>query len=289
MKSPGRKKKIVKQNPTDTVDLSVIKPPTNLLPEHTESKEETPVVNGIKEASSVEVIPDSSQEKLDDKTSEPEVKEKTVSEQKEALPMIDVKIDEVKTDDVVPGSELNLPLPAPPPIPVPVSQIDVSASSSQPPDNRKFLLGGLAILLVLILAGSWFYFSNNSKKVAKKIQADNSAKPTVVKIEPTTVTNQEVKPNKYPIKVLNGSGITGEASKLQEILEKEGFKVSETGNADNYEYTDTIVQTKKDIEKTFLEKLKNLIGKTYSVGTDDLLSASGSSDIVVIVGSKKID
>ena len=74
---------------------------------------------------------------------------------------------------------------------------------------------------------------------------------------------------------------------MQEILEKEGFKVSQTGNADNYDYSDTVIQAKDNIEKTFLEKLKTLVAKSYSVGKNEKLSASDSSEIVVIVGSKK--
>ena len=40
-------------------------------------------------------------------------------------------------------------------------------------------------------------------------------------------------------------------------------------------------------EKAFLEKLKNLIGKSYTLGKDESLSASDSSDVIVVVGSKK--
>ena len=112
-------------------------------------------------------------------------------------------------------------------------------------------------------------------------------KPTITKVEPTVISTEEAKLDKYPIKVLNGSGITGEASKLQEILEKGGFEVVETSNADNYDYVDTIVQAKKNVEKAFLEKLKNLIGKSYTLGKDESLSASDSSDVIVVVGSKK--
>ena len=36
-----------------------------------------------------------------------------------------------------------------------------------------------------------------------------------------------------------------------------------------------------------LEKFKNLIGKSYTLGKDESLSASDSSDVIVVVGSKK--
>lgn len=88
--------------------------------------------------------------------------------------------------------------------------------------------------------------------------------------------------------MLNGSGVAGEASKMQKILEEEGFEVSDTGNADKFDYTDTVIQAKKGVEKSFLDKLKVLLSKTYSVGKDKVLDASDSSEVIVIVGSDEI-
>ena len=290
MKSSAKKKKIDQPITTEDKNQNVIEPPKNLLPEYAEAKDEIP-----------ETASNSVQDKPADNVSGTEVKEKPVeveaeiksaeekpdSEQKIDLPMIDENTNEVKNDDVVPASEINLsPATPPPPISVPAGQVDLPVSSHQP-SNKKYWLAGTAIILAFILAGSWFYFSNNSKQMAKKIQADKTAEPTVVRVEPTSAASQEVKTEKYPIMVLNGSGITGEASKLREILENAGFKVSETGNAEKYDYTDTIIKTKKNVETSYINDLKKLVGKSYLLGNDETLPASDSSDVVVIVGSKK--
>lgn len=173
------------------------------------------------------------------------------------------------------------PVVAPPPISPPFTKADTSMPNQL--SSKKLIWLGLIIAL-LIAGGVWVFFSNKSGNKTNT-QINNSATQAVV--QPTTVATEEAKPDKYPIKVLNGSGLVGEASKLKELLEKEDFVVSSTGNADNYDYTATVIQAKKSVEKSFVEKLKKLIAKTYSVGKDELLDASDSSDVTVIIGSKK--
>ncbi|OGK24170.1 hypothetical protein A3A46_00470 [Candidatus Roizmanbacteria bacterium RIFCSPLOWO2_01_FULL_37_13] len=261
MRTSGRKKKIDKQIPIETKDQNIIEPPKNLLPEKAEPEKE--------------IVPVSKEE------------DKTVSEQKEVLPTVDVKTNEVKSEEVISASVSSPPSSSPPPISVPISQVEPLASVDKPSGKSFLWIVGVILFILLVVGGAWMFLSNNSKKGEKNITIQTSMKPTITKVEPTVISTEEAKLDKYPIKVLNGSGITGEASKLQEILEKGGFEVVETSNADNYDYVDTIVQAKKNVEKAFLEKLKNLIGKSYTLGKDESLSASDSSDVIVVVGSKK--
>src|SRR3990167_8678753 len=242
MKSPGRKKKVEKESPVETKDQNVVEPPKNLLPEKSESEQA----------------------------------EKAVSEQSGIASTVEPKTNEIKSEEVIPASS-SPPPSSPPPISVPISQVE-PLSSTDKPANKSFLwIIVVIIAILLVVAGGWFYLSSKSKIEEKKTGKETSIKPTTVKAQPTATATEEAKLDKYPIKVLNGSGIVGEASNLQAILEKEGFEVSETDNAENYDYTDTIVQAKKSVEKAFLEKLKTLIGKSYTLGKDEELSASESS------------
>ena len=252
MKSPGRKKKADKQSSTEAKDQSIIELPKNLLTEKSEPEKETPPV--VKE------------------------EEKTVSEPKVEIPAV-----EIKTETVLSQSQSD---PVPPPISVPISQVETSPAD-EPPKRKALWVIVIFVFILLVIGGVWIYLSNASQKEEKKSETKSSSGPTPTKTQPTAVASEEAKLDKYPIKVLNGSGIAGEASQLQEILVEGGFDVSETGNAENYDYTDTVIQAKKSIEKTFLEKVNTLIGKSYSLGKTEELSASDSSDVVVIVGSKK--
>lgn len=260
MKLQGRKKKADKENPIEVKDKNMIEPPKNLLTEKSEPDKVSVVDQEITPAAETEV--------------------KTTGQQAEAMPSVEAG---VSAQPVVQADS------TPPPISVPVTRFSPSYSSDKPANESFLKIVGLILVILFTVAGGWFYLSNKSQKEKVKTLPAITTEPKTEKVNPTVVATTEAKLDKYPIEILNGSGIPGVASTLQEILEKEGFKVSETGNADNYDYTDTVIQAKANIEKTFLEKLKILVAKSYSVGKNEKLSASDSSEVIVIVGSKKAE
>ena len=259
MKLKVRKKKADKEEPVEVKDKVITEPPKNLLTEKSEPDKVSVVDQEITPAAETEV--------------------KTTSGQTETMPSVEASV--VSAQPAV-QTDSN-----PPPISVPVTRFTPSYSSDKPANKSLLKIVGLILVILLAVAVGWFYLSNKSQKEKVKTQPEITTEPKAEKVNPTVVATTEAKLDKYPIEILNGSGAPGVASTLQEILEKEGFKVSETGNADNYDYTDTVIQAKDNIEKTFLEKLKTLVAKSYSVGKNEKLSASDSSEIVVIVGSKK--
>ena len=263
-KSTGRKKKASQQKSIETNKQNVVEPPQNLLPEHTQTQEETPV--------NKEVV-------------EEEVK--TITEEKKETPVsVEVKPDEIKSEEILKATESS---PPPPPVSVSVSGVEPPSPPDQP-SNRKFVWIGLSVLLICLAAfGVWMYLSNKPKPDEKKTEAATPTKSTTEKPEPTATSSAKISLDKYSIKVLNGSGIPGEASRLQDLLEKGGFEVGEVSNAQSYDYTDTIIQAKKAVEKIFLEKLRTLVGKSYVLGKDEPLASTSSSDVIVIVGNKKAE
>ena len=155
---------------------------------------------------------------------------------------------------------------------------------------RYFLI--IAIISFLIglvsMAGINFFLQKTNFEIPfiprKTVEITPSPKPTIT-IEPTkaAVVNLE----EYSIEVLNGSGVTGAASKLKEALTAEGFKVISAGNADKSDYTDTIIAAKKKINSAYLEKLKENLKKTYTVVIDSKTSVPETSeaDVVITIGS----
>lgn len=88
------------------------------------------------------------------------------------------------------------------------------------------------------------------------------------------------------IKVLNGSGTAGVASTVKDLLEGKGWKVASVGNADNYDYTQTVLKFKSAAKK-YESALSSDLSSKYSVITSsEPVEASDSADIIVIVGSK---
>lgn len=88
------------------------------------------------------------------------------------------------------------------------------------------------------------------------------------------------------IRVLNGSGKAGMASVVKEFLESKGYKVTSIGNADSFDFAQTVIRFKQTF-KNFQEALLVDLSDKYSVKVSgDALEATDSADIEVIAGSK---
>ena len=81
------------------------------------------------------------------------------------------------------------------------------------------------------------------------------------------------------IKVLNGGGVAGMATKVVELIGQKKYEAAQVGNADNYNYETTLIRYKKgDLE--YAEEIKSLIDRKAIIE-----EASGQEeDIVVIIG-----
>lgn len=86
------------------------------------------------------------------------------------------------------------------------------------------------------------------------------------------------------IAVQNGSGIAGAATKASNFLKDLGYSVVSSGNADNFDYENTVIEV-KSTKKAYLDLLKKDLGTTYTIGSTSA-AFTGSSDAVVIVGKK---
>lgn len=104
--------------------------------------------------------------------------------------------------------------------------------------------------------------------------------------DPAQIAAQEVAsvdPSKYTVIVKNGSGATGSADEAASKLKKAGYTISDTGNADQYVYTETLVIYKKAKNKAVAEAIASTLGTGRAVSAS--IYYSFSSDIEVIVGS----
>lgn len=104
---------------------------------------------------------------------------------------------------------------------------------------------------------------------AKNTQASNSASPAV------TIDKSAIN-----IKILNGSGVRGEADQAKADLEKEGFKISQIGTAKNT-YSSSIIYYKDNKEAEaklltgYLQIEPELENNNQLVGEYDLLYVIG--------------
>lgn len=143
----------------------------------------------------------------------------------------------------------------------------------------------LFIIVVLLLIGIIFIFvSLNSKSNTKQKTITVVTSPTKV---PSPTTMPVPAASTYPIVVLNGSGISGEASRVKKLLTDAEYSVASVGNASSSAYKATVVQAKTDVSKEWVSELRTFLLKSYETVTVEKLEASASSKVVVILGNIK--
>ncbi len=100
---------------------------------------------------------------------------------------------------------------------------------------------------------------------------------------PTPTPTPSVKRDSLKIKVLNGGGVKGKATDMKDILQKAGYKEVLTGNADNFDYTQTVIQVKKTSPDLYTA-MKHDIADYVTNPKQDVLDSQETADIVVIIG-----
>ncbi len=153
---------------------------------------------------------------------------------------------------------------------------------------KFFLVTFFATLLALALAGGIYVYLTGTKGVNLK-NIVNSQTPTPVSTDtpmPSASPASNIDVSTLKVSVLNGNGGIGVASAAKTVIEKAGFKVSNLGNADSFDFTDTLIQVKPSISADIAAKMKDALSTNYSVKIGDSLDAKSNFDIVVTVGSK---
>lgn len=150
-----------------------------------------------------------------------------------------------------------------------------------PKKNYMWPILMVFIFVILLLVGVFLYRSGGISLNNKIDVATSTPAPTA-----TPEPAKTVDLTKYEIEIQNGSGVSGEAGRQQAALETEGFKISSIGNADNSDYTDTIIKAKADVEKAFLTKLKDVLEKSFAAVTEEVLDDDSSVPVIIILGTK---
>jgi len=143
------------------------------------------------------------------------------------------------------------------------------------------------VLLLGALLGGIVFYQNSLKPPTEEIATPVAS--AVPSVSPSATPVGKLDLTKYPVKIENGSGIPGTAASAKDLLTKAGFKVGTTGNADTYDFTDTVIEAKSGVPKEFLTKLTTTLSGIYSVGTAKTLLNSSSDEVIVIIGSSKAE
>lgn len=145
----------------------------------------------------------------------------------------------------------------------------------------------LVILLILLIGGAagFFYMKKGSKHMLLSFSPSPTPAPTATPMPPTPTPTINL--TKYTISVLNGSGVSGAASKTKSALTTAGFSVKTTGNAATSDYTTTVISAKSSVDSGFLQSLVTTLKQTYSVdATIKTLDDNSTTDVVVTIGTQ---
>ena len=173
------------------------------------------------------------------------------------------------------------------------SELETEDSDDKGINFKLIALIFMILGLIGIVVGGIFYYKS---RVSKPKEGEGLPTPTAqpVTIIPTETPKEEKKEetrldlSKYSLRILNGSGMPGEAGKVADMLDDLDFNQIKTANADSYDYEKTEVSLKKDTPKAVYDEIKKKIEEVYDVElTESTLAASTSFDAEITVGKKK--
>jgi hypothetical protein len=168
--------------------------------------------------------------------------------------------------------------------------------------NKRFVYLILTILILLVAFFSYRIFGAKEKGAISQKPAIVTPSPTDTPFltptsSPSVTTAPTITPipssvdkttgldrGKLSVVVQNGSGEEGVAGKAESILKTLGYDVISAGNADNFNYTNVVIQVKA-ARSNYLGLLKTDLGLSYTIGTNSAdLPDSFSSNALVIIG-----
>lgn len=161
--------------------------------------------------------------------------------------------------------------------------------------NAKWLWFLIVLIIVgaVILAfvrgiGPFSRFKSSSAEASPSPVFSPVSSPAIFSSPSPEATSgaDELDKSEVSIRVLNGSGVAGIASAVKDFLEGKGWTVDAVGNADSYDFEQTTLIFKEGFAK-FEQILTEDLSDKYSVTTsEEILEATDSADIEIIVGSK---
>ena len=153
---------------------------------------------------------------------------------------------------------------------------------------RLYLMLGGFIVLILILIYMVFFF----RKAPTKNNVQNARTPTISiapKIKPsnTPVPSPAVlvaEKNSINIRILNGSGIPGQADTISERLVAGGYTKIEVGNAPTQESENTSVVVKPSVDIAHRKEIDDII---TSLGHSTVIRESSEIDTDILITTRK--
>jgi LCP family protein required for cell wall assembly len=181
--------------------------------------------------------------------------------------------------------------------PVALNKVIAGITSSLAVDSRFSTSAMISLALDLRhtnVAGipNWTYPTVNSTEVSgaldpvpaedQQVVSEflNYGMPKPKPSSPSATAASAPNPSSITVRVLNGSGVAGQAGAAAGSLRADGFKVSTTGDASNFNYTQTVVE----YGTGSLSAAKVLAGRVGGGATMQEVGSLPAGDLVLITG-----
>jgi len=141
----------------------------------------------------------------------------------------------------------------------------------------------LIVVLVISLGIMGVVLYNFYNPSDQKVTGVNTPVPVVITpmATPSSAIEAKIDLSKYVVQVLNGSGVTGEAGRVRDLLIEKGFVSVDVGNAEAT--SDTLVSRKENVPQMVIDELKILMGE-YIFDDIGLLTSNDKYDLVIVLG-----
>lgn len=144
------------------------------------------------------------------------------------------------------------------------------------------------LIFVASFAVSFAFFLVISRFKMPSQDLFSALKPTPTAIPtpstPSPTPTPTVKREDLKIQVLNGSGTSGKATEVRDLLLEKGYSDIVRGNAENFDYTVTELQVKKS-KKDAVNLIKEDLQKNVPSFKESVLEESDNADVVLIIGA----
>ena len=152
----------------------------------------------------------------------------------------------------------------------------------------------LLVIMILIIAGGLFLARSYLNKIRLKVtpSSSNSINLPIVSASPTPTASasatpaatEEVAASDLRVQILNGSGVTGQASKVSAILKTLGYQDIKTGNGST-KSTDTLLEVGASVSAQQKDELKTTLAKTFKNVIPSELD-SKLYDLIIVTGNE---
>jgi flagellar biosynthesis GTPase FlhF len=149
---------------------------------------------------------------------------------------------------------------------------------------KKMLLIILVVVPIgfLIFGGVLFFTKNFNMDKLKEAETE---KKLVLPTTAPSPTEEPLDKEAFTIEIQNGSGIAGEGARVSEILEEEGFKVGDVGNASSSDYEETEITVNDDVPDSYIEALTKVLEDRGEVAKVKKFASGEDGEVLVILGS----